>query len=56
MKGGSIMLNVSKHIPIDKKVYSAKTLEALAEANRISSDNTIPSYTNIEDLRKALEA
>lgn len=36
--------------------YSQKTLEALAEAKRISRDKTIASYYNLADLKKALEA
>ncbi len=36
--------------------YNAKTLEAIAEAKRISRDNSVASYDNMEDLKKALEA
>lgn len=36
--------------------YSQKTLEALAEAKRISRDETVTSYDNLADLKKALEA
>ncbi|HEN2329944.1 TPA: type II toxin-antitoxin system RelB/DinJ family antitoxin [Streptococcus agalactiae] len=36
--------------------YSQKTLEALAEAKRISRDKTITSYDNLADLKKALDA
>ena len=35
--------------------YSQKTLEALAEAKRISRDETIASYDNLVDLKKALD-
>ena len=35
--------------------YSQKTLEALAEAKRISRDETVASYDNLADLKKALE-
>ena len=35
--------------------YSQQTLEAMAEAKRISRDNTVTSYDNIADLKKALE-
>ena len=35
--------------------YSQQTLEAMAEAKRISRDNTVASYDNIADLKKALE-
>ena len=36
--------------------YSQKTLEALAEAKRISRDKTVASYDNLSDLKKALDA
>ena len=36
--------------------YSQKTLEALVEAKRISRDETVTSYDNLADLKKALEA
>jgi DNA-damage-inducible protein J len=36
--------------------YSQKTLEALAEAKRISRDETVASYDNLADLKKALES
>ncbi|HGI2164764.1 TPA: type II toxin-antitoxin system RelB/DinJ family antitoxin [Streptococcus agalactiae] len=36
--------------------YSQKTLEALAEAKRISRDETVTSYDNLADLKKALDA
>ena len=36
--------------------YNAKTLEAIAEAKLISRDNSVASYDNMEDLKKALEA
>ena len=36
--------------------YSQKTLEALAEAKRISCDEAVASYDNLADLKKALEA
>ncbi|WP_368395767.1 type II toxin-antitoxin system RelB/DinJ family antitoxin [Streptococcus gallolyticus] len=36
--------------------YSQKTLEALAEAKRISRDKTVASYDNLADLKKALDA
>ena len=36
--------------------YSQKTLEALAEAKRISRDEAVASYDNLADLKKALEA
>ena len=36
--------------------YSQKTLEALAEAKRISRDETVASYDTLADLKKALDA
>ena len=36
--------------------YSQKTLEALAEAKRISRNEAVASYDNLADLKKALEA
>ena len=36
--------------------YSQKTLEALAEAKRISRDEPVASYDNLADLKKALDA
>ncbi len=32
-----------------------ETLEAIEEGNRIAYDSNVPSYANIEDLRKALD-
>ena len=34
--------------------YSDETIRAMIEAKAISHDPNIPSYTNIEDLKKAL--
>ena len=36
--------------------YSQKTLEALAEAKRISRDETVASSDNLADLKTALDA
>ena len=36
--------------------YSKQTLEAMAEARRLSRDPKTPSYDNMEDLKRALEA
>lgn len=36
--------------------YSQKTLEAMAEARKISRDETVASYSNMADLKKALKA
>lgn len=35
--------------------YSSRTLQAMEEACRISKDPDVPSYANMDDLRKALE-
>lgn len=35
--------------------YSQRTLDAMDEARRISRDPDVKGYTNIEDLKKALE-
>ena len=35
--------------------YSQKTLNAMAEAKRISTDPEVPAYTSMEDLKEALE-
>ncbi len=35
--------------------YNQKTLDAMAEAMKISRDPNVKGYTNMEDLRKALE-
>ena len=35
--------------------YNQRTLDAMEEARRISRDPDIPGYTNMDELRKALE-
>lgn len=40
---------------VEMPLYSAKTLEAMAEAKRISADKSVKGYTNMEDLKAALE-
>lgn len=35
--------------------YSKQTLEAMAEARRVSRDPKVPSYDNMDDLKRALE-
>ncbi len=35
--------------------YSQRTLDAMDEARRISRDPDVKGYTNMDDLRKALE-
>ncbi|QUC02609.1 type II toxin-antitoxin system RelB/DinJ family antitoxin [Atopobium sp. oral taxon 416] len=35
--------------------YSQKVLDAMSEARRISRDPGVSGYTNMDDLRKALE-
>ncbi|MCI5709469.1 type II toxin-antitoxin system RelB/DinJ family antitoxin [Veillonella caviae] len=45
-------------IPFSVEVpqYSHEVLEAMEEAKRISRDSDIPGYTNMAELKKALEA
>ena len=40
---------------IEMPHYQKSTLAAMEEARRISRDPNVPSYDNMEDLRKALE-
>ncbi len=40
---------------IEMPKYSDKTLEAMEEAKRISSDPDVKSYSSIEELERALE-
>ena len=44
-------------IPFDLKLDlpNKETLEAIEEGDRIAYDPNVPSYYNIDDLRKALE-
>ena len=35
--------------------YSKQTLDAMAEARRVSRDPEVPSYDNMDDLKRALE-
>lgn len=35
--------------------FSAETLEAMAEARRISRDPSVKSYASVEELKKALD-
>ena len=44
-------------IPFDLKLDmpNRETMEAIEEGERISYNPNVPSYDNIEDLRKALE-
>ena len=35
--------------------YSKQTLEAMAEARRVSRDPKVPSYDNMDELKRALE-
>ncbi|MBP3871591.1 MAG: type II toxin-antitoxin system RelB/DinJ family antitoxin [Faecalicoccus sp.] len=41
--------------PVEIPQYSAETLNAMAEAKRISSDSNIKGYTSMEALQEALE-
>ena len=40
---------------IEMPQYSQKTIKAMEEAERISSDSSVKSYSNISDLKKTLE-
>ena len=40
---------------VEMPQYSRKTLEAMTEAKRISSDPSVKSYTDMSDLKAALE-
>ncbi len=40
---------------VEMPQYSKKTLEAMNEAKRISADKSIKGYTNMTDLKAALE-
>ena len=35
--------------------FSQSTLDAMAEAKRISHDPTVPSYDSMDELKKALD-
>ena len=41
--------------PVEVPQYSKKTLEAMNEAKRISADKSVKGYTNMADLKAALE-
>ncbi len=41
--------------PVELPKYNKETMVAMAEAKRISHDPNVPSYSNMEDLLKALE-
>jgi DNA-damage-inducible protein J len=40
---------------VEMPKYSQETLEAMEEAIQISRDSNIPSYSTMEELKKALE-
>lgn len=40
--------------PVDLPKYNKETIDAMIEAKRISRDPNVPSYSNMEDLLKAL--
>lgn len=42
--------------PVELPKYSQETLEAMAEARRISRDPDVKGYTSMADLKAALEA
>ena len=42
--------------PVELPEYNQKTLNAMAEAKKISGNPAVKGYTNMEDLKAALEA
>lgn len=40
---------------VEMPQYSAKTLDAMAEARRISADSTVKGYADMAELKAALE-
>lgn len=42
--------------PVELPKYNQETLDAVAEARRISRDPNVESYTSMADLKDALEA
>ena len=41
--------------PVERPKYKKETMAAMVAAKRISHDHNVPSYSNMEDLLKALE-
>lgn len=41
--------------PVELPKYGKETIDAMIEAKRISRDPNVPSYSNMENLLKALE-
>ena len=41
--------------PVEVPQFNQKTIDAMVEARRISSDSEIKGYTSMEELKKALE-
>ncbi len=39
----------------DLNSYGPETMKAIEEGHRIARDSSVPGYTNIDDLRNALE-
>lgn len=42
--------------PVEMPAYSKQTLDAMAEARRISRDPDVAGYTDMQDLKDALES
>lgn len=40
---------------VDNNMFGTETINAIEEGRRIALDPTIDGYSNIEDLKKALE-
>lgn len=47
--------NKKKKTRIKIEVPNKETLEAIEEGRRMALDPNVPSYDNIEDLRKAID-
>ncbi len=47
---------IRPQLAVEVPKYSKELIEAMTEAERISRDPNVPGYTNMADIRKALEA
>ena len=41
---------------VEMPQYAKKTLDAMAEAKRISSDPSVPGYSSMDELKSALDS
>ena len=51
-----INLGLPRPFPVELPKYNRETLEAMAEARKISRDPDVKGYTSMADLKAALEA